>query len=1141
MAIQWGAWEYSGGNGMRLGIDVSVSSVGSGSSSVTFTYKVYTQNQYQYSDPQTLTFGGSYSGAGSLGYTNNVGSSSADGGGVILRATKTFTYNYGSSYGTSPGSTSFSAAVSGAYNGVTPSNTVTTKIPARPYSVPASPSSVAVTPAGATADITWTRNVTAQRPYTSQTLAVRSLTGSVWTPFTYTTISATATSYHSTGLARGKLYEYAVRGNNTAGSSPYAGYVRAMNAPLAPTSVEASLTGSTIEVEWTVPAYPETSSVVVNIQRSVAGGAFANVATGLARSLRSWIDPSPGAGTNQYRVNYSAVPPYGPVGGAASEWTNSNTVSTLVPPLAPTQLSPNGTPVDLANEGVTLKWKHNHGGDGAKQSMYSIRYSTNGGTSWTDLAVDVASATSQRVVAPGVLPNGATYLWQVRTKGVGTAGYGPYSASATIPAASRPTATIEPGFPSATTVLLPLEVQWAYNQNESSPQTGWQLQVLDSNDTTVYQDDEASAATSTTVNAALVDGETYTIRVAVRSGVGLWSEFDEAVTVLDLLPPLMPDLVPEYDVCSGTVALHLTVPAVTSGTRTNYAVNPEPSGAPGNFLSEESSTFETGIGNWIGTSGADVDQDATHADTGTQSMLITWPDAAANASSATYVHDTPNPLTIGRRYRVRARVWVPVGVPAVRIAPVQEFFPYYSPESSGNGAFVTIEAELVATQQNLDIVIRANAATTAGQQTWVDNITVTEVTGWYSTAPDPQLQLLDRPYSPGRQAAGVVGDGTSSTNLVAPVSGAWSSADVITPSVELYSDAEFEVVIRSRIDGATVGATPAAIPVPAGVATRVEQTITLSAAVTSSLDIDMILRAPGGGALPDGQLVLGGDLLVEEGADAGEYFDGDTPDSSGLTYSWTSVPGMSSSTEYAPDSVPLESVMIERRIEGVEGWVTLVEGLTVPNDFIDTLPTVNGTNVYRVTGASATPSYAVSDEIVVEGLGGERGGCSLWVFLSYGPGFGNILRVQNDPDIQEQIGRAREVRSFLGRKKPVAMIGSNTARVIQFSGTLHYDDWVRRDSDCLYDSPPGDWDDASLESEVVCFRDYTGRRVFGTLSAVQITEGLYKGFAKVSFSVTESDYVETPGVIVATPDPVLDADQWFETNLRWIDFAGEET
>ena len=128
MAITWGAWEYGGGNGMRVGFEVTWATPTSTSSTVNATVEIWTENQYTYSDNQTLNYSANL--GSDTNFTNN------DGGTPQLRATKTYTYTYSSgSYGTSPGNVTFSATISGAYNGVTPSESVTTAIPARPGGV----------------------------------------------------------------------------------------------------------------------------------------------------------------------------------------------------------------------------------------------------------------------------------------------------------------------------------------------------------------------------------------------------------------------------------------------------------------------------------------------------------------------------------------------------------------------------------------------------------------------------------------------------------------------------------------------------------------------------------------------------------------------------------------------------------------------------------------------------------------------------------------------------------------------------------------------------------------------------------------------------------------------------------------------
>lgn len=164
MAISWGPWEYSGGNGMRVGIDVTwvagnwSSNIEHGTAGCRAIVDIYTENQYSYSDDQRLDYGGAIGGGKNF--------HNGSGGARVKRDTVYYEYTYGANeYGSSPGNRTFTASLSGAFNGVTPSKSVTSSIPARPIAAPASPTNVNVSYSGGTATVTWTNHDTAGEPY----------------------------------------------------------------------------------------------------------------------------------------------------------------------------------------------------------------------------------------------------------------------------------------------------------------------------------------------------------------------------------------------------------------------------------------------------------------------------------------------------------------------------------------------------------------------------------------------------------------------------------------------------------------------------------------------------------------------------------------------------------------------------------------------------------------------------------------------------------------------------------------------------------------------------------------------------------------------------------------------------------------
>lgn len=219
MAISWSGWAYAGGNGMRVGLDISWSAVSHTSTTATATVEFWTDNQYTYNDNQVLDIS---SNLGSNHSYNNTQGSTA-----VRRVTRTYTYTYPSgSYGTSPGTVTFSGEVTGTYNGVTPKETVTTSIPARPADVPDAPVLTATVPAAPTGvsqiNLSWTtpdNQGSALDNYTLQASSTSSTTGFA-TIFSDSTVPL-STSYNHTGLPANTQHWYRVLASNGVGNSAY--------------------------------------------------------------------------------------------------------------------------------------------------------------------------------------------------------------------------------------------------------------------------------------------------------------------------------------------------------------------------------------------------------------------------------------------------------------------------------------------------------------------------------------------------------------------------------------------------------------------------------------------------------------------------------------------------------------------------------------------------------------------------------------------------------------------------------------------------------------------------------------------------------------------------------------------------------
>jgi hypothetical protein len=271
MAIVWGAFEYAGGNGMRVGIDVTWSTPTNTSASVSASYDVWTENQFGYSDAQTLTYGGSESPvgltnvtAGTLNYTN----AQATGTSTQRISNLSYTHTYGTAstalYGTSPGTITLTASVSGTYNGVTPSVSVATAIPARPIAAPASPVLTATTSSSSAIALSWTApddNGGAITNYTLQASSTSATAG-------FATIdTGTTRTFSYTGLTKYNQYWFRVSATNSAGTSAYSTpadtATTSATVPGVPTAFTATPSVSSVALDWVVPA--DTGGIGLNL------------------------------------------------------------------------------------------------------------------------------------------------------------------------------------------------------------------------------------------------------------------------------------------------------------------------------------------------------------------------------------------------------------------------------------------------------------------------------------------------------------------------------------------------------------------------------------------------------------------------------------------------------------------------------------------------------------------------------------------------------------------------------------------------------------------------------------------------------------------------------------------------------------
>lgn len=422
MAISWGAWQYGGGNGMRVGIEVSRTSVSHGSNSCTVTFKVYTQNQYSYNDNQTLVIGGTAS-WGDVGYNNNTGS------GTVRRTTKTYTYDFGAGdYGSGTAKTvTLNASVSGAYNGVSPSKSLSINIPNRPIGRPAEPTNTNATrDSDSQATVTWTRHPTTGEPWDKINSERWDNVSNSWVNLSNQDGSASSMVRAISGNRR---YRFRVQAGNDAGWSgwDYSDYIQ--TTPAAPSGAEAVKSSVTsVLVRWANGASSNSYSYDTLLEEQVDGGAWTNIAT-IAAGTSSYnrTGRTPGS-VYAYRVRHRST-----LGGTTySAYSTSGTIQLQSPPTAPTVVST----VRENDNSFTLSWTNNPVTEIAPYDSLTVQRWDNVANQWATIGSLDAAATSLTDTATIV---NRRYEWRIAANNAAGASDWSYF----TPFQTRPDAPIE--------------------------------------------------------------------------------------------------------------------------------------------------------------------------------------------------------------------------------------------------------------------------------------------------------------------------------------------------------------------------------------------------------------------------------------------------------------------------------------------------------------------------------------------------------------------------------------------------------------------------------------------------------------------------------------------------------------------------
>ncbi len=374
----------------------------------------------------------SVNGAGDNGQVLLNWTAPADNGGtVITDYTIQYSGNGGSNWTTFPhsASTTTTATVTGltngtaylfqvaAVNGVGAGNWSSNPSTVSPRTVPAVPISVTGTAGNGNVLLNWAAPANnGGSVITDYAVQYSSNGGSSWTTFQHS--ASRETTARVTGLNNGTNYLFQVGAVNAAGTGNWSSSSVAITPrtiPRAPSNIISAVGDSQVSLSWTAPSTNSGSAITdYVVQYSNDGGSSWTNVPHSASTATTAIVTGLTNGTG-YRFRTAAVNAAGT--GSWSSSSPSATPRTL--PAVPTSVT--GT---AGNGRISLNWTAPADNGGGVITNYTIRYSSDGGSSWTTFPRSASKATSATVTG---LTNGTSYLFQVAA--INGAGAGAFSTS----------------------------------------------------------------------------------------------------------------------------------------------------------------------------------------------------------------------------------------------------------------------------------------------------------------------------------------------------------------------------------------------------------------------------------------------------------------------------------------------------------------------------------------------------------------------------------------------------------------------------------------------------------------------------------------------------------------------------------------
>lgn len=213
------------------------------------------------------------------------------------------------------------------------------------------------------------------------------------------------------------------------------------------------------------------------------------------------------------------------------------------------------------------------------------------------------------------------------------------------------------------------------------------------------------------------------------------------------------------------------------------------------------------------------------------------------------------------------------------------------------------------------------------------------------------------------------------------------------------------------------------------------------------------------------------------------------PVPAGITASYLELSGIAQLALTIPAAgggyVAATTVSVDRIIDGVLENVVTAYPAAPQLTFLDTTPTIHGTNLYRVTTRSVDGATSVVElELEVNE--------NRWAFLSKGTGYATIIRFELAPGLQVAPTVDGALFKAAGRSRPIGQYATTGDLVITGTGALA----------AGVSSTPKEVAQFLALAGKGCYRDPSGWRVFGRIAGTTTEDDAELG--ALSYTVTET-------------------------------------